>query len=159
MVHADGRVEVVIPSRNAPSERTIAAFIERHRVWLERQQAKRRQQPARIPLVHPTIPMQLVKRQSHVLVETYLASLPKSYPIASLGFRAFRSQWGRCSNKREIVFNYKLSLLPLPLAHYIIAHELSHLAHMNHSPAFWKTVETLCPDHKACRKALRKYLP
>jgi predicted metal-dependent hydrolase len=38
---------------------------------------------------------------------------------------------------------------------YVVAHELSHLIEMNHSAAFWRTVERVYPDYKAARKRLR----
>ena len=38
---------------------------------------------------------------------------------------------------------------------YVVAHEIGHLAEMNHSPDFWAVVEGLCPDHEASRDWLR----
>ena len=35
------------------------------------------------------------------------------------------------------------------------AHELAHLRHMNHSPAFWREVARLYPDYQRAREALR----
>ena len=39
----------------------------------------------------------------------------------------------------------------------ILAHELAHLAEMNHSPAFWRVVESVCPDYRQCRTELHGY--
>ena len=38
---------------------------------------------------------------------------------------------------------------------YIIVHELSHRKHMNHSTAFWKTVESVMPDYRQRRTKLK----
>jgi hypothetical protein len=38
---------------------------------------------------------------------------------------------------------------------YVVAHELSHLRHMDHSPRFWQTVATVVPDHTRLRARLR----
>jgi predicted metal-dependent hydrolase len=38
---------------------------------------------------------------------------------------------------------------------YVVAHELSHLRVMNHSPAFWATVATVVPDYAKLRRQLR----
>ena len=39
---------------------------------------------------------------------------------------------------------------------YVVAHEVAHLAHMNHGPKFWATVEQLYPGYTAQRLWLRQ---
>ena len=41
------------------------------------------------------------------------------------------------------------------LVDYVVIHELCHLAHMNHSPAFWQRVASLVPDYRAKRQQLK----
>jgi len=38
---------------------------------------------------------------------------------------------------------------------YVVAHEVAHLVHLNHSPAFWRVVSSLCPDWRCHRGWLR----
>ena len=38
---------------------------------------------------------------------------------------------------------------------YVVVHELAHLVHHNHSPAFYALVESVLPDYRA-RAALLK---
>jgi predicted metal-dependent hydrolase len=68
-----------------------------------------------------------------------------------------RTRWGSCSGKGNLNFNYKIALLPVELAEYIVVHELCHLAQMNHSPKFWRLVALTIPDYVARRKAIRKH--
>ena len=63
--------------------------------------------------------------------------------IRRISVRNTRSRWGSCSHTGNLSFCWRLILTPNWVLNYVIAHEVSHLAHMNHGPAFWKTVETL----------------
>ena len=38
---------------------------------------------------------------------------------------------------------------------YVVAHELSHLRVMDHSPRFWETVRTVVPDYPELRAQLK----
>jgi predicted metal-dependent hydrolase len=46
-------------------------------------------------------------------------------------------------------------LAPPAVLDYVVIHELCHLTHMDHSPAFWKMVEGIDPDFKEHRKWLK----
>jgi len=74
-----------------------------------------------------------------------------------VGFRRARSRWGSCSSRNAISLNIYLAALPPELADYVLVHELAHIRHKNHSPAFWNEVERYLPDWKARRKRLREY--
>jgi predicted metal-dependent hydrolase len=64
------------------------------------------------------------------------------------------SRWGSCNSRREIRLAWRLLKAPPELVDYVICHELAHLRHMNHSPAFWAEVERQCPDYRRLRAAL-----
>jgi predicted metal-dependent hydrolase len=64
------------------------------------------------------------------------------------------ARWGSCNTRREVRLAWRLVKAPPDLADYVVCHELAHLRHMNHSPAFWAEVERLCPGHRELRKRL-----
>ncbi len=70
---------------------------------------------------------------------------------------AARTQWGSCTARGVVRLNWQLVKMPLHLIDYVVVHELAHLVEMNHSPAFWRVVESVCPDYKQCRAELRSY--
>lgn len=77
-------------------------------------------------------------------------------PQPQLRLSRAKTQWGSCNTRGIIRLNWRLIQMPLHLVDYVVAHELSHLLEMNHSPAFWQTVASVYPDHLAARKELQK---
>ena len=69
--------------------------------------------------------------------------------------RDTRSRWGSCTAKGDLMFNWRLILAPPPVLDYVAAHEVAHLAQMNHSPAFWAEVARLFPAHLEARRWLK----
>ncbi len=66
------------------------------------------------------------------------------------------SRWGSARIDGAIRLNWRLIHLKLDAIDYVVVHELAHLREMNHSPAFWKVVAEILPDHMARRRALQK---
>ncbi|MCY0887958.1 MAG: SprT family zinc-dependent metalloprotease [Alicyclobacillaceae bacterium] len=83
---------------------------------------------------------------------TRMGRLPKK-----LVLRSQTSRWGSCSSDGTIALNWRLFLGPREIVDYVIVHELAHLFHMNHSDAFWATVEDILPDYKVRRQWLREH--
>lgn len=69
--------------------------------------------------------------------------------------KATRS-WGQCNSKGVIGLNWRLIHLPPQQIDYVIAHELAHLRHMNHSKAFWAEVADIMPDYAPHKAELKK---
>lgn len=65
------------------------------------------------------------------------------------------SQWGSCSSKNNLNYNYKLFMAPKNVVDYVIAHEVAHLKHKDHSKSFWECVEFLYPNYKQYRTWLK----
>ena len=71
-------------------------------------------------------------------------------------FKYMTSRWGSCNVRTgDISINVRLALFPGECADYIIVHELAHLVHHDHSPAFWALVAQYIPDWKSLRAQLR----
>lgn len=70
-----------------------------------------------------------------------------------------RTQWGSCNHRGEIRLSWRLIQLPPRLADYVVAHEVSHLIELNHSPRFWALVESLLPGHAEARRELDDLTP
>lgn len=85
--------------------------------------------------------------------DTYAARLGRGYSGMSL--RDTRSRWGSCSSAGKLMFSWRLVLAPPEILEYVAAHEVAHLQEMNHSPAFWNTVERIHGPYDVQRRWLR----
>jgi predicted metal-dependent hydrolase len=74
---------------------------------------------------------------------------------SSVSVKATRSKWGHCTSKGAIQYNWQILLAPEAIVDYLVAHEVSHLRHQNHSADFWALVASLCPTCKADRAWLK----
>lgn len=76
-------------------------------------------------------------------------------PYTRITLRDTRSRWGSCSSQGGLMYSWRLILAPPEVLRYVAAHEVAHLAEMNHSPAFWTLVEQLYGPYQAPRTWLR----
>lgn len=75
-------------------------------------------------------------------------------PYARITLRDTRSRWGSCAHDGALMFSWRLIMAPAAVLDYVAAHEVAHLAEMNHSPDFWKVVEGMYPGWKTQRNWL-----
>ena len=84
-----------------------------------------------------------------------VALLGRAMPPISI--RDTRSRWGSCSQAGALSFSWRLILAPPEILTYVAAHEVAHLAEMNHSPAYWAVCRRLDPNTDAARKWLKQH--
>ena len=93
--------------------------------------------------------------RAHERSDRYSAAL--GIPYARLTLRDTRSRWGSCTADGGLMYSWRLILTPPEVLDYVAAHEVAHLRHMDHSRAFWDTVEQLYGPWKAQRRWLRDH--
>lgn len=69
--------------------------------------------------------------------------------------RETRSKWGHCTSHGAIQYNWNILLAPEVIVDYLVAHEVCHLRHQNHSRDFWALVASICPSFAADRAWLK----
>jgi predicted metal-dependent hydrolase len=70
------------------------------------------------------------------------------------------SRWGSCSSSGAIRFSWRLILAPPEVLRFVVAHEVAHRLHMDHSPAFKAAEERLFgAPVAAARSELRRLGP
>jgi len=87
--------------------------------------------------------------------DRYAAALGR--PFHKLTLRDTRSRWGSCSSQGHLMFSWRLIMAPAEVLDYVAAHEVAHLAEMNHSAAYWRVLGGLCPDYAMHKDWLRHH--
>lgn len=75
----------------------------------------------------------------------------------AIALRDTKSRWGSCTSDGRLMFSWRLAMAPPEVLDYVAAHEVAHLAHMDHSPAFWAATARLMPDYAQRRAWLRAH--
>ena len=78
-------------------------------------------------------------------------------PYKSVRITSAKKRWGSCSSSGRLNFSWRLILAPLSVIDYVVAHELAHLTHKNHSRAFWNKVQAIYPNYAESKAWLRHH--
>lgn len=158
----DGRITVRVPLRI--SDREIRHLLTDRQTWIITKYLEQQQKQARMPV------SDLTDTQRAALTQRYIAAAREYFPKRAAHFQQFtggtynritirdqKTRWGSCSARGTLSFNWRLMLAPPAILDYVVVHELCHLTHMNHSPAFWQAVEAVCPDYRDSRRWLKEH--
>ncbi|MHA3978301.1 M48 family metallopeptidase [Halovulum sp. GXIMD14794] len=96
-----------------------------------------------------------MREEARASLDRYSGAL--GLPYARLTLRDPRSRWGSCTSEGNIMLSWRLILAPPNVLDYVAAHEVAHLAEMNHSPGYWRTLAGLLPGYEEPRQWLRAH--
>ncbi len=98
------------------------------------------------------------RRQARRIIRSRVNWYAKTqgFQVAGIRITSARTRWGSCSAKGALSFSWRLILAPMEVVDYVVVHELVHTIHHNHSKRFWKKVEKILPDYKACNRWLSR---
>lgn len=149
----------------APGERFLFAGRERVLVFEDRDgyAARFEGDTLRVPVPAGTAADEVRERVIELYRQAAIEAIGLliEHHAARMGFdpppfrvKHLRRRWGSCSRAGRLNFNLRLAMAPPDELEYIVVHELCHLVRLDHSPAFWRTVERYMPDYAARRAAL-----
>ena len=78
------------------------------------------------------------------------------FEFGKVQLRFQRTRWGSCSRRGVISLNVCGAFQPPPVLDYLMLHELAHTRHMDHSAAYWRAVESVCPGWRALDRELSR---
>lgn len=155
---------ITVRAPRSVSDSQIRRFLIEKQHWLITKYLEAKQKQETIPC------SDLTDTQRAALTRRYIDAAKEYFPKRVTYFHQFtggtysritirdqKTRWGSCSSKGTLSFNWRLMLAPPAILDYVVVHELCHLRHMDHSPAFWQAVGEVFPDYASARKWLRKH--
>lgn len=77
--------------------------------------------------------------------------------VADVEVKDTKSRWGSCGEDGRICYSWRLIFAPLKALDYVVAHEVAHLIHMDHSDNFWNVCERLSRDYDFGKDWMRDF--
>ncbi len=136
---------------------TIRRFVADREDWIRAAEARQARRAEAHPEPTEERRRELIRQAKAVLpgkVAHYAAILGVS--PTRITITSARTRFGSCSAKNSLSFSWRLMDYPEEAVDYVVVHELAHILHHDHSPAFYQTVAAVMPDHKQRRALLRR---
>lgn len=155
-INFSGKIEVVYPARfllgGQKAARIYAEkFVAQKKDWIEKQVAKISRKNINPVLTIDSREHFLIHKQQALDLMTERVEFwnqKYGFNYDEIRVKKLKSNWGSCSSRKVLTFNYKLIFLAPHVVDYIVVHELCHLREMNHSYRFWDLVELQIPNAK-----------
>lgn len=154
-VTQDCRVLVRAPL-HAPQS-SIDAFLTQRADWIETALQRQQQRAAAHPPLTAAQIETLRQQAKEVLPQkvAYWAGIMGLQP-SGVKITSAQKRFGSCSGKNNLCFSLYLMRYPEDAIDAVVIHELAHIRHKNHSPAFYAEVERWLPDYRQRSKLLKQ---
>lgn len=96
----------------------------------------------------------VAKAELEVLVKGHANTLGRK--VRSISYKDTKSRWGSCTSDGNLSFSWRIAMAPRFVIDYLAAHEVAHLAEMNHGPDFWVACRRLCPRTDEAKRWLKQ---
>ena len=154
-VRPNGELEIRAPLHT--TEEHIAQFVQAHEDWARKHVAKVKARYETSPPPQSPEDIAALKEKARAVLPGKVARYGAILGLQPSAIRITeaRHRYGSCSSQKVIAFSCFLMLCPEEAVDYVVVHELCHLRHMDHSPAFYALVASVLPDHRERRALLR----
>lgn len=154
-IQRDGRVVVRAPY--AATAEDIRRVVDSHRDWVDKTVRRQQEQLAASPPEPTAREMEELARQGREYLPRRVAYWAARMDVMPTGLHitSARTRWGSCSGKNSLCFSLFLMRYPPEAIDAVVVHELAHIRHHDHSPAFYAEVERYLPDWRARRELLK----
>ncbi len=132
----------------------INTFLEKSRSWIDTHMAHIVSRQDTVS--HQASEYVEKREEAKNLIESRVRELSSLYGFRyeKISIRNQRTRFGSCSRSGNLSYHYRIAFFTPEERDYVIIHELCHLRHFDHSPAFWQEVAKFSPRYESIRKKL-----
>lgn len=101
----------------------------------------------------------LYRRKAKIFIEETLERYAPELGVeyGTVRVKNQKTLWGSCSSKKNLNYNWRLTMAPRPIGRYVVLHELCHLVHANHDEPFWNLLSEYCEKPREKARWLREH--
>lgn len=148
--------EVLVRAPLFASHWKISSLVKEKEAWIRRAKEKVASLPPSEDFSSEELEKMREETRKRITERVLYWSKEMNLSPGNVRITSARRRFGSCSSKGNLSFTLFLSLYPIHLVDYVVVHELSHLVHLNHSPAFYQYLSRFLPDWKEREKELKK---
>lgn len=148
---------VLVRAPQWAGEAEIARLVEKHAGWIEKRREQMRAERASTPPPATESEIRALKEAANATLPGLIARYEAAMGVKStrLTVTRARTRHGSCSGRNALSFSCYLMRYPADLIEYVVVHELAHIRHKNHGPAFYAFVASILPDYEARQARIR----
>ena len=134
----------------------IRSLLDAREGWIREHLAVQRERMARRPPDPTPEELRALKERARERILPRVAYWSAVTGLVPSGIRigSARTRWGSCGPTDRITFSCFLARCPDEAVDLVVVHELCHLRHRDHGPAFYALLSRWIPDHRERRRLL-----
>lgn len=150
---ADGEI---VPILDQPyTIRRVARTRDHRHVWIEGNDVLVAAEDDQVARKVIDFLKEMARQECHLRATRLARSIGRE--VRRITIRDTTTRWGSCSAGGNLAFSWRLIMAPEEVLQYVVAHEVAHLAEMNHGTRFWRLVERLAPGTEVPRQWLNRH--
>jgi len=149
-------VRLIVPHRLPNKDKFILKILREKLSWIEKQLTHQKNAQKNSSFLNQKLTPHFQKiAREKIIRRTKEMAQNYGFRFNKIYLRTQKTRWGSASSKKNLSFNLRLAQLPQNVMDYVILHELTHLAHPNHSKKFWQALDKICPFSENYKKYLK----
>ncbi len=148
--------KVVVRAPRYTPQAVIDHFVASQEGWIHKHQQRQAEYLSTHP-PHTDAEIAALRQRALEELPPLIAQWAVRMNVQPTGFHvtSARTRFGSCSGKNSLSFSLYLMDYPQEAIEAVVVHELAHIRHKNHSPAFYAEVERYLPDYRRRVKQLK----